>query len=162
VLVYISSQQDFVQELSQVVEACAGLTEANFHIFLPRGVDGESLAQGRTNVKTYKQGDPRFLEVLSGASGIVTTAGHTLLSEAVHLGIPLYVVPLPVYEQAMNAHIIDKHGFGLSRSNINTGDLAHFLAGIPVFAAAIAADREVLLRGQGRDQVIALLEEILR
>ncbi|MBS2011096.1 MAG: hypothetical protein JST01_28850 [Cyanobacteria bacterium SZAS TMP-1] len=159
VLVYISSQQDFVQDLAEVADLCAEQSQADFHLFLPR--TAEVAAFERANVRAYRQGDPRFSEVLSTCSAIVSTAGHSLLSEAMHLGIPVYAIALPVYEQAMNARIIDSGGFGLSRPAITAADLSQFLQKLPDFTRAIAADREVLLRGQGRDSVIALLEEIL-
>ncbi len=141
---------------------CSARPDVITHIFLPRGADRVGLAfSAKSNVLLYKQGDKGFGAVLASCSSIITTGGHTLLSEAMHLGIPAYVVPLPVYEQAMNAWVIDENDFGISRPAITASDLAYFLDNTDNFSRAIAADSTVLLRGDGRGPVIEFLESAL-
>src|SRR6185312_2569606 len=93
------------------------------------------------NIKIYEHGDASFHEALATCNGIVSTAGHTLLSEAMSLGIPVYAIPLPVYEQHMNAHIIEENKFGISRPRFEAEALEGFLQNLPQYAKAIAADK---------------------
>jgi uncharacterized protein (TIGR00661 family) len=158
VLVYISSQREFVQEISSVLEACAANPDAVFHVFLPRASGVSSTAQ---NIALYEHGDQRFTRVLQECNGLVTTGGHGLLSEAMHLGIPAYVIPLAVYEQQMNAHVIDKHRFGVSRARVDGAELRRFIDKLPQYAANIKDDREILQKGSGEKRIIAHLERYL-
>ena len=118
ILMYVSSQKAFVQSLAQVTEMCASQDE-QFDIFL-KDIPALTLP---ANVTVYQHGDIKFYEALRKCKGIVSTAGHTLLSEAMYLGIPVYAIPLPVYEQHMNAHVIEQHGFGVSRPTLQHENL---------------------------------------
>ena len=134
-----------------------------FHVFVPAAAMPEeaALATLPGNVSVYLTGDVRFYEVLQRCAGIVTTAGHSLLSEAMHLRKPVYALPLPVYEQEMNAHVIDVNNFGIGRHSLTEPQLAEFLGGLPDFAANIRKDKTVLLRGTGEDRIIRYLESKL-
>ncbi len=155
VLMYVSSQKAFVQSLDEVMEMCAAQDE-HFDIFLRNIPELEVPA----NVTVYQHGDPRFYDALSKCKGIVSTAGHTLLSEAMYLGIPVYAIPLSVYEQHMNAHVLEQHGFGVSRPKLDRESLEDFLSRIPDFKANIERDSKVLLRRAGQPEIIAFLEQI--
>lgn len=157
VLVYVSSQQEFMQNYADIMRECASVRDTIFHIFA-KGITKDA-AVPASNVMLYEHGDPRFAGIFSECGGIVSTAGHTLLSEAMHVGVPVYAVPLPLYEQQMNAHVIDSHSFGVSRTTISATELANFRAGIPTFASNIARDQEVLLKGSSENQVIEYLEK---
>jgi uncharacterized protein (TIGR00661 family) len=153
ILLYLSAQQAFGQGGQEIAAACARFPGASFHLF------GGSIEGA--NITCYERGDPRFHDILSRCGGIVTTAGHTLLSEAMYLGAPVYAVPLPLYEQEMNAHVIGANGFGLSRPQIDEEGLAQFLRGLPDYSAAIAGDRAVLLRRPGQGKILRLLKDFL-
>lgn len=156
VLVYISSQQEFIQPQEEIVRICAAQRDATFHIFA-RGIT-QKTGEGE-NVQTYEHGDPHFERVFSECGGIVSTAGHTLLSEAMHAGIPVYTVPLPLYEQQMNAEVIDKHGFGVSHPRIDEDRLEDFVGRLPQFTKAIRDDKKVLLRGPSQQSIIQYLAQ---
>ncbi len=155
VLLYLSSQREFSQDLAALVRVLAPHTDTDFHLFSPDGLCPSPLPE---QIRFYAHGDPRFTDVLSTCYGLISTAGHTLLSEAMHLGIPVYALPLPLYEQAMNAHVIAKYGFGIAHPTLEAEPLARFLRGLPQFAEAIERNEEgVLQRTPGQDQVIAFL-----
>ncbi|MCD8525967.1 MAG: hypothetical protein LRY62_02045 [Alphaproteobacteria bacterium] len=156
IVVYISSQQPFGQSVDAIIEACRTQPDYQFHIF-GKGLNIETPPENILNIHFYDQGDPAFHEQLSVCDGIVSTAGHTLLSEAMYLGIPVYAIPLPVYEQQMNAHIIHENGFGVSHLHFDKDILASFIKNVPRYAANIKADKNVLLRTDGRDHIIEQL-----
>lgn len=157
ILVYFSSQKEFPQNLSDVALIFSKISNVQFHIFAPN-IDG---AKEYENVHLYKHGDDHFGEVLKTCSGIISTAGHTLLSEAMHLGIPVYAIPLPVYEQQMNAEVIDKNGFGIRSESINEQDIKNFVENISKLRDSIKQDEKVLLRGNGKENIIDSINKYL-
>lgn len=159
VLVYISSQRPFVQPLKEVVAVCASQPGVQFHLFTREPAGLQSLP---ANVAAYRHGDPRFFSLLAECHGIVSTAGHMLLSEAMHLGIPVYAIPLAVYEQQMNAYAVARAGFGVSFPKFTRRQLAIFVRGLARYAAAIRKDRTVLLRGPGQKHIVSRLDRFLR
>jgi uncharacterized protein (TIGR00661 family) len=157
-VVYISSQRQFVQPLTELAEVLASRQDCRFHLFVESGETSALAGCQSGNVEVYPHGDPRFASRLAECSGIITTGGHTLLSEAMHLGIPCYVIPLAVYEQQMNACVIDQHGFGLNRPNLDADSLSEFVQDLPRYSRAIAEDTAVLLRGSSAGVIIEELE----
>lgn len=152
VLIYLSTERALASPAA-LRRMCAAHPEVRFHVF--GAGKGE---RGTENVTFYPHGNPRFLDILGSCVGIVSTAGHSLLSEAMFLGIPVLAVPVDTYEQHMNAHIIAKHGFGLSRAQLDARGLAAFLKGLSRFARKIHGDRRILLRTQGQKEIVAYLE----
>ncbi|MFC1753412.1 glycosyltransferase family protein, partial [Thermoproteota archaeon] len=112
------------------------------------------------NISVYRHGDSQFENVLGKCNGIISTAGHTLLSEAMYLGIPVYCIPLPVYEQHMNAKVIDDNKFGVLHSNVDEKKLNNFINNIPAYRKNIELDSNVLLPGPGQYKIIEKLDEI--
>jgi uncharacterized protein (TIGR00661 family) len=158
ILVYLSSQRDFAQSTAQLASILASQPGWRFHAFLPTAAmpsAGETLP---SNMHVYPVGDARFSGIMERCAGMITTAGHSLLSEAMHLHKPVYALPLPVYEQQMNAHVIETHGFGIARPQLTEPQLAEFLGGLPHFTEAIRNDKTALLRGSGHKRIIAYLE----
>lgn len=154
ILVYLSSQKQFPQSLDEVVSVCSLVPEIHFHIFSANRV--QNLFS--ENVTFYKHGDIRFATLLGNCSGIISTAGHTLLSEAMHLSIPVYAIPLAVYEQQMNAEVIDRNSFGIRAETINEERLKYFITNLSHFRHAIKDDKKVLLRGSGTEGIIKYIE----
>jgi uncharacterized protein (TIGR00661 family) len=157
VLVYLSPQRSFDQSVQEVAEICATQKKAQFHLFAPGHL--QDATSKWSNVHLYSQGDSRFYNVLRRCTGIISTAGHTLLSEAMHLGIPVYAMPLGVYEQQMNAHVIAENGFGVSHPRVEEATLRHFLAALHDFHQEIECDRAVLLRGSGEQRILGFLSQ---
>ena len=157
IMVYISSQKPFEKTFDDVIDLCKSIPEAEFHLF-GKGLE----SRNDCNVHVYGYGDPRFHDVLSRCNGIVSTAGHMLLSEAMHLGIPVYAVPFALYEQQMNADVIETGGFGVSRPSLDAHDLRDFISGLPRYAEAIKADRTLLLRGGNLGEMAGKLRAHLK
>lgn len=166
ILVYISSQRDFVQSYEEVLTVLSTAPEYHFHVFV-KELPQHLLAGLPSNVTLRRHGDPRFLDVLAECQGIVTTGGHTLVSEAMYLGIPAYLIPLAVYEQQINAHAVGDNNFGVCAENINQPQLATFLSQIESFAANIINDKKgknskrILVPGSGEKKILAYIRTAL-
>ncbi|MBP9819129.1 hypothetical protein KBC79_00120 [Candidatus Woesebacteria bacterium] len=159
ILIYFSAQQQLKQTVNEVLAICANVGQAaEFHIFFPRSSVQRS-SQPSSNVYVYPHGNEQFMQVISECHGVVTTAGHGLLSEAMYLGIPVYALPLDIYEQQLNAYEVAKYGFGFASERLELESLEQFLRELPLFTAAIAQDTTVLQRGPGQGQILSFLEE---
>jgi len=157
IIVYITSQREFVQEIKEVIDVLTTQKEQKFDIFI-KEIPNLELP---SNISIYKHGDNnRFYESLSKSKAIISTAGHTLLSEAMYLGIPVYAVPLSIYEQQMNANIIDENEFGISRSKIDVENLKYFLENLATFKKKIKEDKTILFKRSGEKEIIEILEKI--
>lgn len=166
ILVYISSQRDFVQSYEEVLTVLSTAPEYHFHVFV-KELPQHLLAGLPRNVTLRRHGDTRFLDVLAECQGIITTAGHTLVSEAMYLGIPAYLIPLAVYEQQINAHVVGDNNFGVCAETINEPQLTAFLWQLESFAANIVNDKKgknnkrVLVPGSGEKKILAYIRAAL-
>lgn len=157
VLVYISSQRDFVQPLDEVLQVLSKAPEFKFTVFV-KELPEALAASAPANVKLRRHGDPRFLDHLAECKAVISTGGHSLVSEVMYLGIPAYLIPLAVYEQQVNSHVVGRNGFGVCAETLNVAELRCFLANLDGYAENIRKDREVLVRGSGERKILNLLK----
>ena len=109
-LIYLSAQQGFGQSIEQLQNLCYQHPHLRFTLY---GKDAKENQD--KNVVLRPHGHPDFVADLLTCEGLICTAGHSLLSEAVALGIPTLALPMGLYEQQMNAHQIEKNNWGISR-----------------------------------------------
>ncbi|UCH78825.1 MAG: hypothetical protein JSU81_02425 [Candidatus Coatesbacteria bacterium] len=91
----------------------------------PRRSDREIEAANLTIKPFSREG---FVEDLCTARAVITSAGFTLLSECLHLGKPLYVIPeAGQYEQKCNAEALKKWNLGAVAHEVVPGEVAAWL-----------------------------------
>jgi uncharacterized protein (TIGR00661 family) len=72
---------------------------------------GARPAEGRIRFKAFDEAE--LLDDLAGCAYVICGGGHTLISEALHLGKPVLSIPVGGhFEQFMNAFYIERCGFG--------------------------------------------------
>lgn len=123
-LVYISAQTGFNQSLEDIIDILSARTE-NFFIFVPNNINTDMKYK---NIAMYKHGDSLFEQKLKTCAGIITTAGHSLISESMHLGIPVYAMPMKLYEQQLNAYMVSNNMFGVQNELVNSDTLEEFIS----------------------------------
>ena len=155
-LVYISAAREYGQTTEDIIETLSSQKDSKFHLFISKSE--EVVFKNLSNINTYQHGDPKFLDILKECGGIISTAGHSLLSEAMYLGIPVYAIPVSPYEQHMNARVIQESGFGIACPKIDGKKLTHFIENIPQFEKAINSDKKILMRGVGQKEIISFIE----
>ncbi|MBN2341664.1 MAG: teichoic acid biosynthesis protein [Deltaproteobacteria bacterium] len=76
-----------------------------------------------------------FVEDLRTARGVIASGGFTLMGEAVYLHKPMLSVPLhKQFEQMLNARYLQKEGFGLTASSLNSPEpIQQFISRLPEF-----------------------------
>jgi uncharacterized protein (TIGR00661 family) len=158
ILVYLSEQMRDAQKRADLLGVLAAARGCRFEVYLPEGAE---LSGSASHVRLHRQGDGAFHAALASCHGLVTTAGHSLLSEAMHLGIPVLALPLGLYEQQMNAAVIQAGGFGLMRARLTGPYLREFIRELAGFARHIRRDRRYLLRGDGTDRAISTINRII-
>ena len=156
-LVYLTAQHGLEQTHSSLIDVLAKESSTIFHVFLPNNTCLQM--ETPNNIKLYRHGDDSFKALLETSAGVITTAGHGLLSEALYLGVPVLALPLPLYEQQMNAEIIQKGQFGLSSPSLTSDILKQFIENLTSYTNNIKADTKLLLRGDGQQQIIDFIEQ---
>ncbi len=93
-------------------------TSAGFYNFLraiqrPVRVYGSNLDRTEGNLQFKPNSEDGFLDDVTSCAYVICGAGHTLISEALHLGKPLLVIPIRgAFEQFLNAYYVEKLGYG--------------------------------------------------
>lgn len=128
--VYFSEQQISSQPLDEISDLFASHQGISFQVYLPKSMP---LPQSADNTSYYHHGDPTFMDCLQFCSGLITTAGHSLLSEAMYLHIPVLALPILIYEQQMNARVVADGGFGCTSPQITQEILASFIKSLSDF-----------------------------
>ena len=79
-----------------------------------------------------------FIADLATARAVVAGAGFSLMSEAVHLQVPMLCIPIEgQFEQTLNARYLEKLGYGLSTPDVTREAVLGFLERTPEFQAAL-------------------------
>lgn len=156
-LVYLTADGGYEQEMKGVLDIFSKRKE-KFHIFIQ---NKELKLSYNENIKIYNHGDKKFIELMSVCSGIICTAGHSLLSEAAFLNIPVYAIPLNLYEQQLNAKIFQDNGFGVMSKDVNDKTLNIFLKNVGTYRKNLRNDTAILFKENGYDKLIQKVEEIL-
>jgi uncharacterized protein (TIGR00661 family) len=79
-----------------------------------------------------------FVDDLRTAKGVVANGGLSLMSEAVHLHVPMLSIPIDgQFEQELNARWLAELGYGMWHDTFEPAAVETFLAGLPGFAEAL-------------------------
>lgn len=88
---------------------------------------GERADEGNISFRPFSVDG--FLADLASASGVIATAGFTLITEALHLGKPYLALPMRgQFEQMLNGHLLQSLGFGQCATHPDAQQIENFLA----------------------------------
>jgi uncharacterized protein (TIGR00661 family) len=160
ILVYISSQQMCDFSVKHWAETLADNLPKNFkaHFFIPKT---EKISEAYKNIIFHHHGDSEFKDILFSCHGIISTAGHSLLSEAMYLEKPVYAIPIALYEQQLNAQVIANGNFGVIDNNLNAEKLKLFFASLENYRENIKNDTSLLLKSLASHPLVPLINNIL-
>ena len=119
----------------------------------------ESEARDLPNIEFKHPDVDGFLADLASAKAVISTAGFTLISEALYLGKPLLVMPNGgIFEQTINALYLEREELGeaIMHRAPEPGDLRAFLER----AESHPGRRPDLMRC-GNDAAVACIESVL-
>lgn len=114
------------------------LLRADKRRFIVYGANDEKQAEG--NILFRKFSTDGFLEDLASCRYVISNGGHSLISESLYYGKPVLCFPIDLlYEQLLNAHYLQRYGFGMYRTGAGLsarllddfeGRLEHYRANI--------------------------------
>ena len=125
---------------------------------LPVHVYGPSRTGRDGNLHFRPIGNRRFLADLASSRAVVSSAGNQLISESIHYGKPLFLLPEEALEQRLNAQIVSRWGIGewSTPDRVDPEALMRFLIRTNLYASRIPERR----RNGVPEAVRALLETI--
>ncbi|PRZ12685.1 uncharacterized protein (TIGR00661 family) [Laceyella sediminis] len=133
----------------------ASVPNVSFTIFDPKLE--KTRIEGNLEERPFDRVD--FAEMLKIADGVITTAGHTLLSEALYLGIPIYVLPLPTFDQHYCAKFISEHRLGISSYTITREECLMFIEQLDYWKHNIQTCDQILFSSDPTQTIVDYLEE---
>jgi uncharacterized protein (TIGR00661 family) len=125
---------------------------------LPVLVYGTRHSGMRQNL-TFREIDPdRFVEDFASCRAVLATAGNQLIGEALHLRKPILALPENVFEQKLNAWMVQRMGIGRASSfaGVTAGEIELFLTEAPACAARMDD-----FAGNGSSDAIAALRQFI-
>jgi uncharacterized protein (TIGR00661 family) len=160
IVVYVTAQQLGDQPVHEWIQTIKNALPNDFeaHLFLPKRMD---LPKDVGSLHFYHHGDSRFDPILFVSHGIISTAGHTLLSEAMYLEKPVLALPLPLYEQQLNAYIMAAGGFGLCEQDLSEESLKIFFNNLDVYSDNIRKDKQWLIKEPGNAIILQKIDQML-
>lgn len=107
------------------------------HRFTVYGM-GRAAVEGNVTLKAFS--GPGFLEDLRSARAVLAGGGFSLVSEAVHLGVPVLSRPVEHQaEQEMNAFWLERLDYGARAEAFDAATVERFLADLPRRERALAS-----------------------
>ena len=130
VLIYFSKYIDMPikQKVEDIIEILNKFPNYKFTIFSTEYFEKEIHKGNNVIIKRNDRKD--FIETLRQSIAIISTAGHTLISEALYCNIPAFVIPLSTYDQNYCAKFIKENNIGYSSDKISYENLNKFLSNI--------------------------------
>ena len=113
------------------------------------------------NVHFMRKSEDGFLRLLEGCSYVIQGGSHTLMTEALYLGKPIFSIPLKaMVEQRFNAFYLEKLGYGIQSdmASLSPERLFDFEQRLPRFRATIADAGNFC----GNDDVFGLVDAFIR
>ncbi|MXQ55285.1 glycosyltransferase family protein [Shimazuella alba] len=113
---------------------------------------------GNLEIRPFDRTD--FAETLKVADGVITTAGHTLLSECLYLGLPIYVIPLGTFDQHYCANFIQDNQLGISSYSITKKECLDFIALLDHWKNNIKNCDNILTSSDSVQTIVDFLEDL--
>jgi uncharacterized protein (TIGR00661 family) len=100
-----------------------------------------------------------FLADLCEAAYVVSNGGHTLMSEAVALGLPFLACPLPTFDQRFCAEMVEAAGIGFNVPRLAADAIMEFERSVDRMRKRLAAS-PLLLTGDPRPTIVEGLRKL--
>jgi uncharacterized protein (TIGR00661 family) len=122
VTVYLSAASHIAQPLDELLAVFGEFTDHRFTCFV--GADATYLPD---NVTLRPNSRVDFVDSLRRSDAVIATAGHNLITEALYLSVPMFLLPFAHYEQQLNGRVITDAGLGAAATTVTRDNLAAFL-----------------------------------
>lgn len=136
----------------------AGLDLALRRLDAPVVIYGTPYRGRVDNLEFRPPGNAEFIRDLANCKALLSTAGNQLIGEAIYFRKPLLALPENVFEQQLNARMVERMGIGARGrlTSLTVGDVEDFLVGCEAYR-----DRMPASTGDGRTAAAATLLEFI-
>jgi uncharacterized protein (TIGR00661 family) len=110
------------------------------------------------NLEFRAPGNAEFIRDLASCRAVLSTAGNQLIGEAMYFRKPILALPEKVFEQQLNAYMVQRIGIGQRGrlASLTVGDIEDFLVGCEGYRARMPqAPRE------GRAEAVEILRRFI-
>lgn len=162
ILVYFSKfiNIPIEQKIEDIIKIFNRFAEYKFIIF-SSDYANKKIEKG-TNVEIKKNDREEFVKVLKNCYCVISTAGHTLISEALYCNVPIFAIPLPTYDQNYCAKFIKDNKIGYSSNIITYNNLKEFLQNINEYKENITSCKNLVKKTDTIKYLINELEKIVK
>ena len=129
VVVYFSPYSNDLNNYIKILELIKKYNEYKFHIYTDLNFQEY---RKYTNLIFNKIGN-KFKDDLYDCNFIISTSGHQLISEAINMEIPLYLLSLNTFEQNYNSFIVEKYALGKKAIYFSVKEMDNFISNITVY-----------------------------
>ncbi|MBI1280488.1 MAG: hypothetical protein GC179_20365 [Anaerolineaceae bacterium] len=153
VTVYISAASSIQQSMDELLAVFSHFPDTTFTCF----VEG-SPAQTPANVTLKRSSRAGFIESLRQSSAVIGTAGHNLITEALYLHVPMFLLTFDHYEQQLNASVITSEGLGAADSTLTEANLGAFFSQLDTYRLNRHVSEVIYSRFDGDMVFLELIE----
>jgi uncharacterized protein (TIGR00661 family) len=160
VLVYFSPYGPLRQSIQEIIRVLAKFKELQFIVY-NNFFDGSANLLANAKHISFEPFDMySFAHNLISANCLISTAGHTLVSEAAYLSIPVYTIPLSTYDQHYCTKIIDQYQVGMNSTEITESQLEKFFSNLPVFKKKFTENTKFTVESEISESLIDRIWDI--
>lgn len=123
IIVYLSPYSDS-DKYNRLINILSEIKDINFKVYSKNYE--EYINRFNFDNVEFSEFNKNFKKDISKSSALITTGGHQLISEAISIELPLYVMPLNTYEQHYNANMVNYYNLG-SNNEITKDNIIKFI-----------------------------------
>jgi uncharacterized protein (TIGR00661 family) len=157
VTVYLSAASHVAQPLDELLALFGQFTDHRFTCF----VDGE-VTHIPNNVTLRPSSRADFVTSLRQSAAVISTAGHNLITEALYLQVPMFLLPFAHYEQQLNARVITDGGLGCAAERLTGTNLRVFFDNLDAYRRQRRETTCLYNNFDGDTVFLDLVESLLR
>jgi uncharacterized protein (TIGR00661 family) len=157
VTVYISAASHIAQSPDELLALFGQFTDHRFMCF----VDAEA-TRIPDNVTLMPNSRADFIESLRQSAAVISTAGHNLITEALYLHVPMFLLPFGHYEQQLNARMITDAGLGRAAAKLTSANLGAFFDNLDAYRQQRRETARMYNEFDGDTVFLDLVESLLR
>lgn len=108
----------------------------------------------------FSKFNEQFKKDISQCSALITTGGHQLISEAISIELPIYVMPLNTYEQHYNAYMVNYYNLG-SNNEVTKDNIIKFIENRELYRNNIKKYKDKYYTEKWENTFIDIVKELL-
>lgn len=150
ILVYFSPYENSINYI-KVLKALNNILNYKIIVYTKENFD---VSNKNIEFKTYSN---EFKNDLENSICLISTAGHQLLSEAIYLETPVYLIPLSTYEQNYNARMIEHYSLGQISKDISYEEVSEFLKNVLYYKKKIINFKNKYYKSNWKSELLNII-----